>query len=108
MVDRSSSKTASPAPFLVNGQCTSGSCTKTPFGRQGDSTGEFRDQNRSSIRSFFRADFRRNGLRLGERDSEREIQLIPAGTPSPLTYSWKEADGSIRTDNEDLGGPGHH
>lgn len=33
VVDRSSSKTASPAPFLVNGQCTSGSCTKTPFGR---------------------------------------------------------------------------
>lgn len=29
-------------------------------------------------------------------------------TPSLLTYSWKEADGSIRTDNEDLGGPGHH
>jgi hypothetical protein len=86
VVDRSSSKTASPAPFLVNGKCTSGSCTKTPFGRQGDSTGEFRDQNRSSIRSFFR----RSGLRLGERDSEREIQLIPA---SPLTYSWKEADG---------------
>lgn len=60
MVDRSSSKTASPAPFLVNGQCTSGS------GRQG---GEFRDQNRSSIRSFFRADFRRSGLRLGEGNS---------------------------------------
>lgn len=34
VVDRSSSKTASPAPFLVNGQCTSGSCTKTPYYRE--------------------------------------------------------------------------
>ncbi|KAL5752441.1 hypothetical protein ACOSQ2_022948 [Xanthoceras sorbifolium] len=70
---------------LVNEQCTSGSCTKTPFGRQVDSTGEFRDQNRSSIRSFFRADFRRSELRLGEREPEREISLIPAG--NTLTYS---------------------
>ncbi|KAL5821137.1 hypothetical protein ACOSQ3_023019 [Xanthoceras sorbifolium] len=68
---------------------------------QVDSTGEFRDQNRSSIRSFFRADFMRSELRLGEREPEREILLIPAG--NTLTYSWKEVSPLIRSSGSSLG-----